>query len=105
MNRHGTYSWNVPCLYLFCLWVIYGFLAKTPTNLTREHIPKNNRIPVPLLPPYSLDGWNTSINQISVLRFPVRTPSGKLVVVLPIRGLRLPGVHRNVEILQVTNTF
>ena len=80
MNRHGTYSWNVPHLYLFCLWVIYGFLAKTPTISPESISLKNNRIPVPLLPPYPLDGWNIS-------------------VVLPIRGLRPPGVHHRNEIL------
>ena len=48
------------------------------------------------LPPGCLE---PSINQISVLRFPVRTPSGKLVVVLPIRGLRPPGVHLRIHYL------
>ena len=33
------------------------FFAKTPISLTREYVPKNNCIPVPLLPPYPLDGW------------------------------------------------
>ena len=57
MSRHGTYSWNVPHLYLFCLWVIYGFTTKTPTTSPESISLKNNRIPVPLLLPYSLDGW------------------------------------------------
>lgn len=55
MSRHGTYSWNVPYLYLFCLWVIYGFLAKTPISLTREHIPKKTI--VSQCPYYRLTPW------------------------------------------------
>ena len=56
MSRHGTYSWNVPHLYLFCLRVIYGFTTKTPTT-SPESISLKKKTIVSQCPYYRLTPW------------------------------------------------
>ena len=53
INRHGTYSWNVPSFYHFCQWTIIGLFHQDIQGLTREYIstlclsrwPDSNRRP------------------------------------------------------------
>ena len=86
-------------------------LTQTLFNVPKD---ENNHIPVPLLPPYSLDGWVLKpckqvitdyflfFNDVP-FRLQARTCiSSKRAAHT---GLSLPGVHRNAETLQVTNAF
>ena len=62
MSRHGTYSWNVPHLYLFCLQVIYGssprHLQTSPESISLKKQSYPSALITALLPGW-LDFFNT----------------------------------------------